>query len=591
MKKNRHVLLVDDNESIHSDIVSILNGKEEVDEDLLDMESELFGDSSASSEPNSSSDFIMYDIDHAYQGEEAVEMVEKAQDSGYPYSLIFMDVRMPPGMDGIQTIQKIWSKFPYIEVVICTAYSDYSWDEIIDSLGNSDKLLFMKKPFDGTALKQTALTLTTKWQLQQEAIRYTENLEKEVDERTRQLNNLVKDFKKMKEKAEKASAAKSEFLANMSHEIRTPMNGVIGMNEMLLDSDLTNEQRELSEMVKSSAESLMQIINDILDLSKIESGKLQMEEIPLDLKHIVKSVTQILSLSARDKDVEVNYNIEEDVPTSLIGDPTRIRQILLNYGSNAVKFTDEGEININIDLIGEDPEEDEVAIRLSVSDTGIGISEDKQEVLFRPFSQADSSTTRKFGGTGLGLAICKKLSNLMDGKVGVDSKPGEGSTFWATLTLHKTDEEQEESSADFADTDEKLGESEKLGQLKILVAEDNQINQVVSRKMLEKEGFSVTIVENGREAVKAVEEGDYDMVFMDVHMPEMDGYEASSAIRELEEVTGDHIPIFALTASAMQGDKQSCLNAGMDGYLSKPIKKEELLKSLQEVKNKLLKAV
>ncbi|MDR8391576.1 response regulator [Aliifodinibius sp. S!AR15-10] len=581
MGKNRHVLLVDDNESIHSDIVSILNGEEEIDEDLLDMESELFGDADSPEKEKNSGNFVMYDIDHAYQGEEAIEMVQKAESNGYPYSLIFMDVRMPPGMDGVQTIQKIWAKYPYIEMVICTAYSDYSWDQIIESLGNSDKLLFMKKPFDATALKQTALTLTTKWQLQQEAIQYTENLEKEVDQRTQQLNLLVKDFKKMKEKAEEASAAKSEFLANVSHEIRTPMNGVIGMNDMLLESDLTNEQRELSRMVKSSAESLMQIINDILDLTKIESGKMQMEEIPLNLKEIVKNVAKILSISASGN-VDINYSIDDEISEQLLGDPTRIRQILLNYGSNAVKFTEEGQINLGVDMMVDN--EDEAVIQLTVSDTGIGISEENQDKLFEPFSQADTSTTRKFGGTGLGLAICKKLANLMGGEVGVQSEPGKGSKFWASLTLKKFDKNNEETVSPNSD-EQNIDKMDPLGKLDILVAEDNKINQVVAQKMLEREGFNVTLVDNGRDAVKAVEKDRFDIVLMDVHMPEMDGYEATRAIRKLEEVTGDRIPIIALTASAMQGDKEACLEAGMDGYVPKPIKKEQLVDLLLDAKS------
>ncbi|MEX2396791.1 MAG: response regulator, partial [Balneolales bacterium] len=223
MITNRHILIVDDNESIHQDIEAILaSPSDATDVQLAEMESELFGDTEVirNSEP------IQYEIDHAYQGEEGFEKVKKAEEDGHPYSLIYMDVRMPPGIDGIQAIQKIWGKYPHVEVVISTAYSDYSWDQIIRRLGTSDKLLFMKKPFDATALKQAALTLTTKWQLQQEANQYTEKLEYEVAKRTRQLENFMADYKKMKEKAEKASEAKSSFLAEMSHEIRTPMNGL-----------------------------------------------------------------------------------------------------------------------------------------------------------------------------------------------------------------------------------------------------------------------------------------------------------------------------------------------------------------------------
>lgn len=586
MAKNRHILLVDDNESIHDDIVSILNGQEEADEELINMESELFGSFSSPSRGESTGPLEMYDIDHAYQGDEAIEMVEQAQESAYPYSLIFMDVRMPPGMDGIQTIQQIWSNYPYVEMVICTAYSDYSWDEIIDSLGNSDKLLFMKKPFDATALKQAALTLTTKWQLQQEAIQYTENLEKEVEQRTQQLNELVKDFKKMKEKAEEASAAKSEFLANVSHEIRTPMNGVIGMNDMLLESDLTPEQRELSEMVKNSAESLLQVINDILDLTKIESGKMEIEQIPINLRQITRNVAQILTISAKDKPVEVGYTIDDEVPDQLLGDPTRVRQILLNYGSNAVKFTEEGRIDLSVHI--KDEQDDSFVVQLAVEDTGIGISEEKQSKLFGAFSQADSSTTRKYGGTGLGLAICKQLAKMMHGKVGVRSERGVGSKFWALITLSMMTEDFFETDQSGNSQNNSKERDTSMEKLNVLVAEDNKINQMVTQKMLEREGMEVTIAENGMEAVKCFEKQDFDIIMMDIHMPEMDGYEATSAIRKLEEVSGNHIPIIALTASAMEGDKEACLEAGMDGYISKPIKKDQLIETLLEIKSTML---
>mgnify|MGYP005843296055 FL=1 len=586
MEKNRHVLLVDDNESIHQDITSILTSIKDTDDELKNMEAELFGESSSPKQVKEA-ERIEYDIEHAYEGAEAIQKVEEAEKAGNPFSMIFMDVRMPPGIDGVQAIRKIWAKYPFIEMAICTAYSDYSWQQIIESLGSTDKLLFIKKPFDATALKQTALTLTTKWQLQQEAIHYTENLEKEVKERTQQLNQLVKEFKKMKEKAEEASKAKSKFLANISHEIRTPMNGIIGMNNFLLESDLTAEQRELSEMVKSSAESLMRIINDILDLAKIESGKVELEQIPLDLEHIVKSVCQILTVSVKDKPVKISYTISDNIPKRLQGDPTRIRQILLNYGSNAVKFTKEGRINISLTCSGESDKD--VIVKLNVSDTGLGIPEEKKSLLFKPFSQTDSSTTRRFGGTGLGLAICKQIATLMDGEVGVKSEPGEGSQFWATVRLQRIDKEAASVQMTMDDRGDQDHVADSSGKLRILLAEDNLMNQRVIQKMLEREGFDIRIAETGTEAVEAVEKDTFDIVLMDIHMPEMDGYEATRNIRKLEKGSERHIPIIALTASVMDSDKRACLNAGMDGFIPKPVDKEKLIRSLLDARKNIAK--
>lgn len=576
MDIKKRILLVDDNEAIHEDIVSILLGHQaDVHPDLQDIEDQLFGSEEPATDDLLS--VISYEIDHAYQGEEAVKMVEQSNSINKPYSLIFMDVRMPPGMNGIEAIKKIWEIYPYVEIVICTAYSDYSWDEIIDNLGGTDKLLFMKKPFDATALKQTALTLTTKWQLQQEAISYTKNLEKEVEDRTKELAQLVDKYRKMKDKAEQATAIKSSFLANMSHEIRTPMNGVVGMNDLLLETELDNEQRELSKLVKSSANALLKVINDILDFSKIEAGKMDIENVPFNVRTLIKEVVQIIEFSANDKDISIQFSVSRDLPGELYGDPTRIRQILINYGGNAIKFTKKGNITFNVDLL--ENSGDTYIVKFSVSDTGSGIPAKKQSHIFNSFTQGDSSTTRRYGGTGLGLAICRQFTELMGGEVGVESEVDKGSVFWSSIPLKSVThiepnnrDQQGIPSQEFVP----FNKNEK-----ILVVEDNKLNQLLARKILEKSGLEVIVAENGIEAVAAVQKDKYACVLMDIQMPEMDGYEATRKIRELEQVSGEHIPIIALTASALDVDRELCLKAGMDDYVSKPVDKEKLFSAMK----------
>lgn len=577
MENRQRILLVDDNESIHEDIESVLSiNKNNSDMELRQLEDDLFGASSVA-EPKVLAETI-YDIDHAYQGEEAIRMVNRAKAEGDPYSLVFMDVRLPPGMNGIETIQKIWEDHPYTEIVICTAYSDYSWDQIVRNLGHTDTLLFMKKPFDITALKQTALTLTTKWNLRQETIAHTDKLENEVQDRTQELQLLVEEHKRMKDKAERATATKSAFLATMSHEIRTPMNGVMGMNSLLLETELDPKQRKLSEMVKKSADSLLRVVNDILDFSKIEAGKMDIEIVPFKVEEVVSDVIQNISFNAKKKALKIEYILDEELPDSLLGDPTRLKQLLLNFGSNAVKFTEKGSVTIRVGL--SDKRGDQYTVKFSVEDTGLGIPEDKLGGIFDPFKQADASTTRKFGGTGLGLAICRQLAELMQGSVGVESELGQGSVFWFKVPLRQLSEEFSANGSHEINPATAAGRL--LTEMKVLVVEDDKMSQLVVLKFLENEGVLVDVVETGREAINALEKTAYEAVLMDVQMPDMGGLEATEKIRKLEEETGKHIPIIMLTASAMPEDRENSNRAGADDFITKPIDKTKLLKTLYQ---------
>lgn len=499
-------------------------------------------------------------FEFAGNGEEALKKLDVNNDM----DMILTDINMPV-MDGLTLLSKIKERENHYKAIVVSAYGDM---ENIRTAMNRGAFDFLTKPIDFNDLETTINKTIEEITIIREGLEAREQLEK-----TKREKEIAEIERK---KAEEAKKTEQQFLANMSHEIRTPMNVVIGMTNLLLKTSMNDQQAKYINAIKHSSENLLVIINDILDLSKIEAGKIDFENIHFSLEETLNLVYTTLKFKAEEKGLKMHIDIDKNLPPMIIGDPVRLSQILLNLAGNAIKFTSKGSVTIKCEKLNE--EKKKIMVRFSIIDTGIGIAEENISKVFESFTQASSETTRKYGGTGLGLTISKQLVELQDGTIGATSKLGEGSVFYFTIPYLAGSEMTLEKK--IREIDPKI--LAELSTKRILLVEDNHFNQIVATDTIHDlvKGLKVECAMNGREGIEKLKINTYDLVLMDIQMPEMDGYETTKYIREKMPDAIKNIPIMAMTANVLKEEIENCFDSGMNSYIAKPFDPEDLLNKI-----------